>query len=87
MVLIRQAVAKRPAATGTRFEQDPDYRYRLLTTSYEDLPAPQGWQMHHGRADAENRSKALKTNFGADQFCLKGFLGARGRLPLDEGRL
>lgn len=73
MIVVRQAVAERPTATGKLFDDlDPKYRYSLLVTSL-DLPAAQIWQLYRGRADAENRIKELKYDFGADQFCLKDF--------------
>jgi hypothetical protein len=38
-----------------------------------DLPAHLVWKLYRDRADAENRIKELKYDFGADSFCLSSF--------------
>jgi hypothetical protein len=48
------------------------YRYRLYVTNL-DLPAEQIWLSYKDRADAENRIKELKYDFGLDSFCLDKF--------------
>ena len=48
------------------------YRYSVFVTNL-DLPAQQVWNLYLDRADAENRIKELKYDFGADNFCLSHF--------------
>jgi len=38
-----------------------------------DLPAEQIWLSYKDRADAENRIKELKYDFGLDSFCVDKF--------------
>ena len=48
------------------------YRYSLYVTNL-DLPAEQIWVSYKDRADAENRIKELKYDFGLDTFCMDKF--------------
>ena len=48
------------------------YRYSLYVTNL-DLPAEQIWLSYKDRADAENRIKELKYDFGLDSFCMDKF--------------
>ncbi len=32
------------------------------------------WKQYKGRADAENRIKELKEDFGVDSFCMRNFV-------------
>lgn len=74
---IRQHIARRENAKGktlSLFADDPAlgaYRFAALVTDL-DLPAQALWRLYRGRADAENRIKELKYDFGADSFCLTG---------------
>jgi hypothetical protein len=78
LVMIRQQLSKRPKATGKvlkLFEQEgiyKDYRYSCFVTNLT-LPAAVVWQLYRQRANAENRIKELKYDFGADSFNLNDF--------------
>lgn len=80
MVIVRQQISKRPKATGKAlrlFSEDvqiKDYRYSCFVTSLE-LPAHLVWKIYRMRADAENRIKELKYDFGADSFNMQSFSG------------
>jgi len=78
MVMVRQQIARRPKATGKAlklFAEDVEiknYRYGCFVTSLE-LPAHLVWKVYRMRADAENRIKELKYDFGADSFNMQSF--------------
>ena len=78
MVMVRQQIIRRPKATGKTlklFAHDveiKDYRYGCFVTSLE-LPAHLVWKLYRLRADAENRIKELKYDFGADSFNMQSF--------------
>jgi hypothetical protein len=48
------------------------YRYSLYVSNLE-LPAEQVWLSYRDRADAENRIKELRYDFGFDSFCMYKF--------------
>ena len=76
--MVRQHTGKRPKATGKAlrlFEDDlviKSYRYSCYVTDLT-LPAYLIWQLYRQRANAENRIKELKYDFGADSFNLHDF--------------
>ena len=78
MIMVRQHIKRRPKATGKvlrLFADDAvyrNYRYGCFVTSL-DLPAEVVWRVYRMRADAENRIKELKYDFGADNFNVKNF--------------
>jgi len=78
MVMVRQLITRRPKATGKSlrlFADDAEYqqyRYGCFVTSL-DLPAALVWKIYRMRADAENRIKELKYDFGADSFNVNNF--------------
>ncbi|MBI4684006.1 MAG: transposase, partial [Nitrospirae bacterium] len=78
MIMVRQLIIRRPKATGKilrLFADDAEYqhyRYGCFVTSL-DLPAEVVWKIYRMRADAENRIKELKYDFGADSFNIKNF--------------
>jgi hypothetical protein len=78
MVMVRQLITRRPKATGKilkLFADDAEYqqyRYGCFVTSL-DLPAALVWKIYRMRADAENRIKELKYDFGADSFNVNNF--------------
>lgn len=78
MVMVRQRVSRRPKATGKAlrlFGEDVEiknYRYGCFVTSLE-FPAHLVWKLYRVRADAENRIKELKYDFGADSFNMQSF--------------
>lgn len=66
------------------FADDPNlgaYRFAALVTDI-DLPAQAVWRLYRGRADAENRIKALKYDFGTDSFCLNDFWATEACLSI-----
>ncbi len=85
MVMIRQYVPQRPKATGRTlklFEEEglyKNYRYSCYITNL-DLPAEHIWQSYRMRADAENRIKELKYDFGADSFNMQSFYATEAAL-------
>ncbi len=71
-VVVRKRLDTFPKAAGKRLFDDPTYRYSLFVSNLR-LPAIEIFRLYNGRADAENRIKELKYDFGADNFCLKDF--------------
>ncbi|KFO68416.1 hypothetical protein ER57_04185 [Smithella sp. SCADC] len=55
--------------------------YHCLITNLT-LPAQQGWNLYKQRADAENRIKELKYDFGFDSFNMKSFYGTEAALNM-----
>mgnify|MGYP000072380844 CR=1 FL=1 len=55
------------------------YRYSAYVTNLKLAPA-EVWRLYRGRADAENRIKELKYDFGFDSFNLKDFYATEGAL-------
>lgn len=75
MVAVRKNIEILPKATGKLLlfdEPAGKYRYSLYVTNL-DLPAEQIWISYKDRADAENRIKELKYDFGLDSFCMDKF--------------
>jgi hypothetical protein len=87
MVIVRQLIQDRSKATGKplRLFQDSDmynrYRYHCFITNLT-LPAQQVWNLYKQRADAENRIKELKYDFGFDSFNLNNFYGTEAALNM-----
>lgn len=85
MILVRQSLKERPKASGKRLklfanaELYVGYRYHCFITNLE-LPAAQVWALYRGRADAENRIKELKYDFGFDSFAMRSFYGTEAAL-------
>lgn len=85
LVIVRQLVSQRPKAAGKPlrlFEDDEiynKYRYTAFITNLS-LAAAEVWRLYRGRADAENRIKELKYDFGFDSFNLKSFFGTEAAL-------
>lgn len=76
MIVVRQSVKHKPKALGKtlfpELEELSEYRYQCYATNL-DLPVTSIWQLYKGRADAENRIKELKYDFGIDGFCMDDF--------------
>jgi hypothetical protein len=75
MVVVRKNIEVLTKATGKLLLFDEPvgkYRYSLYVTNL-DLPAEQIWLSYKDRADAENRIKELKYDFGLDTFCMDKF--------------
>ena len=87
MVMVRQQIQERPKATGKqlRLFQGSDiynqYRYHCFITNLT-LPAQQIWNLYKQRADAENRIKELKYDFGFDSFNIDSFYGTEAALNM-----
>lgn len=77
MIVVRQNTTLRPKAVGKTLFTDEQlgevYRYAAMVTDINDLPPSQIWLMYRGRADAENRIRELKEDFGMDGFCMQKF--------------
>jgi Transposase DDE domain group 1 len=84
---IRQHIAQRETARGktlSLFVDDPwvgQWRFAALVTDLE-LPGQEVWRTYRGRADAENRIKELRYDFGADSFNLKDFWATEAALNI-----
>lgn len=75
MIAVRKDIEVLAKVTGKLLLFDEPvghYRYSLYVTSL-DLPAQQVWLSYKDRADAENRIKELKYDFGLDSFCMDKF--------------
>ena len=87
IIITRQYVPKRPKATGRLlklFKEESwymQYRYSCVITSL-NLPAEQVWNTYKQRADAENRIKELKYDFGFDSFNMKDFYATEACLNI-----
>jgi hypothetical protein len=85
MIMVRQQIDKRPKAAGKQlrlFEDEAiykDYRYSCFVTNLT-LPAKMVYDLYRNRADAENRIKELKYDFGAESFNTKGFWATEATL-------
>jgi len=85
IVMVRQYLPTRPKATGRvlrLFEEEgifKQYRYSCFITNL-NLPPEHIWQSYRMRADAENRIKELKYDFGADSFCQQNFYATEAAL-------
>lgn len=87
IVVVRQRIKDRPNATGKQprlFKDDEvlnRYRYSAYITNLT-LSAADVWRLYRGRADAENRIKELKYDFGFDSFNLDNFFGTEAALSI-----
>ena len=85
MIIVRQEIAKRPKATGKQLrlfgeeEVYKNYRYSCFITNLT-LPAKMVWDAYRNRAEAENRIKELKEDFGADSFNVGDFFATEAAL-------
>lgn len=85
IVIVRQKIAERPHGAGKMLSLFPEdevhrnYRYSAYFTNVE-YAATDVWRNYRARADAENRIKELKQDFGADSFNLKEFFPTEAAL-------
>lgn len=85
MIIIRQEINLRPKSTGKQLrlfgeeEVYKNYRYSCFITNLS-LSAKMIWDAYRNRADAENRIKELKEDFGADSFNLDDFFATEAAL-------
>ena len=85
IVVVRQKLKDRPKAPGKQlllFAEEEIYRnYRYSAyVSNLNLPAAEIWRLYRARADAENRIKELKYDFGFDSFNLNDFFATEAAL-------
>jgi hypothetical protein len=85
MVIVRQRIKDRPNAIGktlTLFDDESiykQYRYTAYFTTLK-LSATEVWRVYRNRADAENRIKELKYDFGFSSFNLNDFYATEAAL-------
>lgn len=84
IVVIRQSTENReaPGKSLSLFPDDPaakGWRYGAFVTDLA-LPAVDVWRTYRGRADAENRIKELKADFGLDAFNMQKFWATEAAL-------
>lgn len=85
IVIVRQKIKDRPKAPGKQLslfleeEIYNNYRYSAYVTNMKLAPA-EIWRLYRGRANAENRIKELKYDFGFDSFNLKDFFPTEAAL-------
>ncbi len=85
LIIVRQEVTIRPKATGKQLrlfgeeEIYKNYRYSCFITNLT-LPAKAVWDLYRNRADAENRIKELKEDFGVDSFAVQDFFATEAAL-------
>jgi len=78
MIMIRQEIEKRPKAAGRQLRLFEDeyiykkYRYSCFITNL-DLSSKMVYDMYRNRADAENRIKEVKYDFGFESFNCNDF--------------
>lgn len=78
LVIVRQKIQERPKATGKQlslFAEEEFYRNYRYSAYFTNLRcgATDVWRTYRNRADAENRIKELKKDFGAESFNLQDF--------------
>jgi hypothetical protein len=85
VIIVRQEIFRRPKATGKQLrlfgeeEIYRNYRYSCFVTNLT-LPAKAVWDLYRNRADAENRIKELKEDFGVDSFNVHDFFATEAAL-------
>jgi hypothetical protein len=85
MVIVRQRIKDRPNAIGktlTLFDDASIYRQYRYTAYFTTLKfsATEVWRIYRNRADAENRIKELKYDFGFSSFNLDDFYATEAAL-------
>lgn len=85
MIIVRQKISERPKASGKQlrlfegiFEYE-QYRYSCYITNLE-LSSAEVWRLYRNRANAENRIKELKYDFGFDNFNMHSFWATEAAL-------
>jgi len=85
IVMVRQYVPERPKASGKLLKLFADegvykkYRYSCYITNLTLSPA-EVWRLYRQRANAENRIKELKYDFGFDSFNMHDFWATEASL-------
>lgn len=87
IVVIRQSIVVNPKTTGKKlklFNDDQyirNFRYHAFVTD-QTLPPEQIWQQYKMRADAENRIKELKEDFGVEGFSMDSFYATEAAMRM-----
>ena len=84
IIAIRQSTKDAPGKALKLFADDPavqGWRYGAYATTL-NLPAIEIWRLYRGRADAENRIKELKADFGLDAFNMGDFWATEAALAV-----
>jgi hypothetical protein len=85
IIMVRQEINKRPKAVGKQlrlFEESEiykNYRYSCFITNLNQS-AKMVYDLYRNRADAENRIKEIKHDFGAESFNMKSFWATEATL-------
>ena len=85
MIIVRQHIEKRSKAAGKQLrlfeesDQYKNYRYSCFITNLNQS-AKMIYDMYRNRADAENRIKEIKYDFGAESFNSKNFWATEATL-------
>jgi hypothetical protein len=85
LVIVRQRINVRPKASGKQLKLFEDqmeynnYRYSCLVTNL-NLSSADVWRLYRHRANAENRIKELKYDFGFDSFNMQKFWATEAAL-------
>jgi len=81
LVVLREKIRPGKDNRGKTLFPITDYTYTAIFTNMDD-PALAVWRFYNHRADAENRIKELKEDFGMSGFCLNSFFGTEAVLRL-----
>lgn len=85
LIIVRQKIKSRPKASGKQLKlfveeiEYNQYRYSCMTTNLDFSPADV-WMLYRRRANAENRIKELKYDFGLDSFNMHKFWATESAL-------
>jgi hypothetical protein len=85
IVIVRQKTQDQPKASGKQlslFSEEEiykNYRYSAYVTNMAFAPS-EIWRPYRGRANAKNKIKELKYDFGFDSFNLKNFFPTEAAL-------
>jgi IS4 transposase len=85
IVIVRQKIKDRPQATGRQLklfkddEEHQGYSYSACLTNLK-FATSDVWCLYRGHAEAENRIKELKCDFGFDRFNLNSFYATEAAL-------
>ena len=71
-VAVREQIRETKRALGRKLFEVPGYTFRIFVTNRPD-PPEEIWRDYNQRACIEQRIKELKSDLGADDFCLQEF--------------
>ena len=71
-VVVREQLRETKRSPGRRLFELPGYTFRLFVTNRPD-PPEEIWRDYNQRACVEQRIEELKSDLGADDFCLREF--------------